>query len=155
MAKDPKSPTIRALRDQGKLEEILYPEGRPENMRSGRYDRGIGGRGGDGREALRGREGGRSMRSISKEGQRSEYKSDYKFDSPDSSAEQYPSSNPVASKSSAADTDLDSFLDDLLQGMDIEFPPSKPVYRPTPATSSAAATKEVVEVITILAHTNI
>eukprot|EP01041_Mallomonas_annulata_P003360 gene3360-6652_t len=33
MAKDPRNPTLKALKDQGLLEEILYPEGRPETRR--------------------------------------------------------------------------------------------------------------------------
>jgi transcription antitermination factor NusG len=56
MAKDPKNPTIRALRSQGLLEEILYPMG-PEGDGDGDGDdmeRGGGGGGGGGRG---GREG--------------------------------------------------------------------------------------------------
>jgi hypothetical protein len=51
MSKDPKSSTIRSLKEQGLLEEILYPEGRPQKKPRRDYSEG-------------GREGGRSVRSI-------------------------------------------------------------------------------------------
>ena len=54
----------------------------------------------------------------------------------DSAKEGWREPTPLPYESTSAD--LDSFIDDLLQGMDTEFPPSKPVYRPTPATSSGA-----------------
>ena len=51
MAKDPKSPTIKSLKEQGLLEEILYPDGRPQKKPRREMNEG-------------GREGGRSIRSI-------------------------------------------------------------------------------------------
>lgn len=59
MAKDPKSPTIRALRKEGLLNEILYPDRVRPRQEEGRDDRGSAAGRFEG-----GREGGKRVRSI-------------------------------------------------------------------------------------------
>lgn len=41
MAKDPYNPTVKAFKKNGLLEEILYPDGRPEGKYNDRYDRAL------------------------------------------------------------------------------------------------------------------
>ena len=38
MAKDPYNPTVKAFKKNGLLEEILYPDGRPEGKYNDRYN---------------------------------------------------------------------------------------------------------------------
>ena len=63
MAKDPKNPTIRSLREQGLLEEILYPDGRPEDDYNNNYNNYSNG-------PRTGRDGGKRIRSIAKDDSR-------------------------------------------------------------------------------------
>lgn len=66
MSKDPYNPTVKAFKKNGLLEEILYPDGRPEDKWNQGREQGRS-EWGD-RKALRedtqGREGGRTVRSI-------------------------------------------------------------------------------------------
>lgn len=65
MSKDPRNPTIKSLRDQGLLEEILYPDGRP--MHEDRDGEG-GWNNNNNRDRFQGgREGGARVRSIAKD----------------------------------------------------------------------------------------
>lgn len=41
MAKDPYNPTVKAFKKNGLLEEILYPDGRPEGKYNDRYDQAL------------------------------------------------------------------------------------------------------------------
>jgi transcription antitermination factor NusG len=65
MSKDPYNPTVKAFKKNGLLEEILYPDGRPEGYTNGREkgrseweNKRVS------REDTQGREGGRTVRSI-------------------------------------------------------------------------------------------
>ena len=67
MSKDPSNPTIKALKKNGMLKEILYSDqddrggyGRDQGGERGSFDR-------RDRDEMMGREGGRSVRSIAKD----------------------------------------------------------------------------------------
>ena len=69
MSKDPSNPTIRALKKNGMLKEILYADQGDREYRGGGDQNGE--RGGNfdrrDRDEMMGREGGRSVRSIAKD----------------------------------------------------------------------------------------
>ena len=94
MSKNPNHPMLRKLKRDGLLEEILYPDGTPESMRSGEQSRYEGGR-----------EGGRRVRSIAKPDRISKGSWEPK-------REKLFTTNPSDSDSNS--NSFNSFLDDIL-----------------------------------------